>query len=137
MSVLAADYPFLDVLWTMLIIFAWVIWFWMLIVVIGDVFRRRDIGGVKKTIWLIFIIFLPFIGVFAYLIANGDGMAQRNAERAAAQQAQFDTYVRDVATTSGGGGGAAAEIDRAKQLLDSGAITPDEFNAIKAKALAT
>ena len=139
MSVLAADYPFLDVLWTMLVIFAWVIWFWLLIVVFGDLFRRRDIGGGKKVVWCIFVIFLPFIGVFAYLIANGDGMAQRNAERAQAQQAQFDSYVRDVATTSGGGGGggAAAEIDRAKQLLDSGAINQDEFNAIKAKALAT
>jgi hypothetical protein len=132
--VLGADYPFLDVLWTMLIIFAWVIWFWMLIVVIGDVFRRRDIGGLKKTIWLIFIIFLPFIGVFAYLIANSDGMAQRGAERAEAQRAQFDDYVR---TTAGGSGGAAAEIDKAKQLLDSGAITQQEFDAIKAKALAT
>jgi Phospholipase_D-nuclease N-terminal/Short C-terminal domain len=132
-SVLAADYPFLDVLWTILIIFAWVIWFWMLIVVIGDVFRRRDIGGLKKTIWLIFIIFLPFIGVFAYLIANSDGMAQRGAERTEAQRAQFDDYVR----TAAGSGGAAAEIDKAKQLLDSGAITQDEFNSIKAKALAT
>jgi hypothetical protein len=132
-SVLAADYPFLDVLWTILIIFAWLIWFWMLIVVIGDVFRRRDIGGLKKTIWLIFIIFLPFIGVFAYLIANSDGMAQRGAERTEAQRAQFDDYVR----TTAGSGGAAAEIDRAKQLLDSGAITQDEFNSIKAKALAT
>ncbi len=133
MSLLAADYPFLDVLWTILIIFAWVIWFWMLIVVIGDVFRRRDIGGLKKTIWLIFIIFLPFIGVFAYLIANSDGMAQRGAERTEAQRAQFDDYVR----TAAGSGGAAAEIDKAKQLLDSGAITQDEFNSIKAKALAT
>jgi Phospholipase_D-nuclease N-terminal/Short C-terminal domain len=135
-SVLAADYPFLDVLWTILIIFAWVIWFWMLIIVISDVFRRRDIGGGKKTIWLIFIIFLPFIGVFAYLIANSDGMAQRNAQRAQADKAVFDDYVRTVATT-GESGGPASEIDRAKQLLDSGAITQDEFNAIKAKALAT
>jgi hypothetical protein len=135
-SVLAADYPFLDVLWTILIIFAWVIWFWMLIIVISDVFRRRDIGGGKKTIWLIFIIFLPFIGVFAYLIANSDGMAQRNAQRAHAEKAVFDDYVRTVATT-GESGGPASEIDRAKQLLDSGAITQDEFNAIKAKALAT
>jgi hypothetical protein len=131
--VLGADYPFLDVLWTILIIFAWVIWFWMLIIVIGDVFRRHDIGGLKKTIWLIFIIFLPFIGVFAYLIANSDGMAQRNAERAEAQRAQFDDYVRSTA----GSGGPAAEIDQAKQLLDSGAITQQEFDAIKAKALAS
>ena len=134
MSVLAADYPFLDVLWTMLVIFAWVIWFWLLIVVFGDVFRRHDIGGGKKVVWFIFVIFLPFIGVFAYLIANSDGMAQRNAERAEAQRAQFDDYVR---TTAGGGGGAAAEIDKAKQLLDSGAISQQEYDAIKAKALAT
>ncbi len=134
MSVLAADYPFLDVLWTMLVIFAWVIWFWLLIVVFGDLFRRHDIGGGKKVVWLIFVIFLPFIGVFAYLIANSDGMAQRGAERAQAQQAQFDDYVR---TTAGGGGGAAAEIDKAKQLLDSGAISQQEFDAIKTKALAT
>jgi Short C-terminal domain/Phospholipase_D-nuclease N-terminal len=133
--VLAADYPFLDVLWTLLIFFAWVIWFWILITVIADLFRRHDIGGGKKTVWLIFLIILPFIGVFAYLIANSDGMAQRTAERAKAQQAQFDDYVR--ATAGGGGGGAAAEIDKAKQLLDSGAITQAEFDAIKAKALAT
>jgi hypothetical protein len=133
-NVLAADYPFLDVLWTMLVIFAWVIWFWLLIVVFGDLFRRHDIGGGKKVVWLIFVIFLPFIGVFAYLIANSDGMAQRSAERAEAQKAQFDDYVR---TTAGGGGGAAAEIDKAKQLLDSGAISQQEFDAIKAKALAT
>jgi phospholipase D-like protein/putative oligomerization/nucleic acid binding protein len=132
-SVLAADYPFLDVLWTMLVIFAWVIWFWLLIVVFSDLFRRHDIGGGKKVVWLIFVIFLPFLGVFAYLIANSDGMAQRGAERAKAQQAQFDDYVR----TTAGSGGAAAEIDKAKQLLDTGAITQQEFDAIKAKALAT
>ena len=136
MSVLAADYPFLDVLWTLLVVFAWVIWFWLLIVVFSDLFRRHDVGGGKKVVWCIFVILLPFIGVFAYLIANGDGMAQRNAERAQVQRTQFDSYVRDVAAT-GGAGGAAAEIDKAKMLLDSGAITQDEFNAIKAKALAT
>jgi Phospholipase_D-nuclease N-terminal/Short C-terminal domain len=130
--IVAADYPFLEVLWTMLIFFAWVMWFWLLIVIIGDIFRRHDIGGGKKTIWLIVILFLPFIGVFAYVIANSKSMAERNLERARAQQAQFDSYVRETA----GGGGAAAEIDRAKQLLDSGAITQAEFDAIKAKALA-
>jgi uncharacterized SAM-binding protein YcdF (DUF218 family) len=129
----AADYPFLDVLWTMLIIFAWVIWFWILIRVLIDVFRRRDIGGGKKTLWVIFMVFLPFIGVFAYLIVNGQHMATRDVEQAQQAQAQFDTYVRSVA---GSEGGAAAEIDRAKQLLDSGAITQTEFEAIKAKALA-
>jgi hypothetical protein len=131
--VLAADYPFLEILWTMLVIFAWVIWFWLLIGVIADLFRRRDIGGGKKTVWLIFLIFVPFLGVFAYLIANSEGMAERSAERAQAQQAQFDDYVKSVSAT----GGPAAEIDKAKMLLDSGAITQAEFDAIKAKALAT
>jgi hypothetical protein len=131
-TLFAADYPFLDVLWTMLIFFLWVMWFWLLIVIIGDVFRRRDIGGGKKTIWLIFILFVPFIGVLAYVLANSDGMAERNLERARKDQAQFDTYVRETA----GSGGAAAEIDKAKQLLDSGAISQAEFDAIKAKALA-
>jgi Phospholipase_D-nuclease N-terminal/Short C-terminal domain len=131
-TLFAADYPFLDVLWTMLIFFLWVMWFWLLIVIIGDVFRRRDIGGGKKTIWLIFILFVPFIGVLAYVLANSDGMAERNLERARSQRAQMDEYVRETA----GSGGAAAEIDKAKQLLDSGAITQAEFDAIKVKALA-
>ena len=131
-TLFAADYPFLDILWTMLIFFLWVMWFWLLIVIIGDVFRRRDIGGGKKTIWLIFILFVPFIGVLAYVLANSDGMAERNMERARSQRAQMDDYVRETA----GSGGAAAEIDKAKQLLDSGAITQAEFDAIKAKALA-
>jgi hypothetical protein len=131
-TLFAADYPFLDILWTMLIFFLWVMWFWLLIVIIGDVFRRRDIGGGKKTIWLLFVLFVPFIGVLAYVLANSDSMAERNMERARRDQAQFDTYVRDTA----GSGGAAAEIDKAKGLLDSGAITQAEFDAIKAKALA-
>ena len=131
--IVAADYPFLDVLWTLLIFFAWVIWFWLLITILVDVFRRRDIGGGKKTLWIIFLILLPFIGVFAYLIINHDEMADRNVQQAKAQQAQFDSYVQSVA----GSGGAAAEIDKAKQLLDSGAITQQEFDAIKQKALAS
>jgi hypothetical protein len=128
---LAADYPFLEVLWTMLIFFAWVAFFWVLITVAIDVFRRRDIGGGKKALWLIFMLFIPFIGVFIYLIVNHDEMAQRNIDQARAQQTQFDDYVKSVS-----GGGAAAEIEKAKQLLDSGAITQAEFDSIKAKALA-
>lgn len=133
MTIFAADYPFLDVLWTMLIFFAWVMWFWLLIVIISDLFRRHDIGGGKKVVWLVFLLFLPFLGAFAYVLANSQSMAERNRARAEAQKAEFDEYVR---TTAGaGGGGAAAEIDRAKQLLDSGAITQAEFDALKAKAL--
>jgi putative oligomerization/nucleic acid binding protein/phospholipase D-like protein len=131
-TLFAADYPFLDILWTMLIFFLWVMWFWLLIVIIGDIFRRRDIGGGKKTIWMIFILFVPFVGVLAYVLVNSNGMAERNLERARSQRAQMDEYVRETA----GSGGAAAEIDKAKQLLDSGAITQAEFDAIKAKALA-
>ncbi len=128
---LAADYPFLDILWTMLVIFAWVIWFWLLITIFADVFRRRDIGGFSKTLWIIFTIVLPFLGVFIYLIANHDGMADRNVKQIQRQQEQFDDYVRATA----GSGGAAAEIEKAKGLLDSGAITQAEFDALKAKAL--
>jgi predicted PurR-regulated permease PerM len=128
---LAADYPFLDVFWTMLVFFVWVAWFTLLFRVIADVFRRHDIGGGAKVLWLIFVIVLPFLGVFIYLIAESKGMTERNIERAQASQQQFDAYVRETAPS-----GAAAEIDKAKQLLDSGAITQAEFDAIKAKALA-
>jgi Phospholipase_D-nuclease N-terminal/Short C-terminal domain len=130
--VIAADYPFLDVLWTLLVFFLWVAWFVLLFRIVGDVFRRRDIGGGKKTIWLIFILFIPFIGVFAYLIANADDMARRNVEGMQAAQSEFDDYVKSVAAS----GGPAAEIESAKKLLDSGAISQAEFEAIKAKALA-
>jgi hypothetical protein len=136
--VLAYDYPFLDIMGTMLVFFAWVIWFWLLITVFADVFRRHDIGGGAKCLWLIFVIVLPFLGVFIYLIAESKGIAERNEARAAASQRQFDDYVQTVAATSGGGGGggATAEIQKAKGLLDSGAITQAEFDALKQKALA-
>ena len=127
-----ADYPFLDVLWTLFVIFIWVIWFWLLITVFADVFRRHDIGGGKKALWLIFVIIAPFLGVFIYLISQSDAMAQRNMKQMEAQQAQMDTYVKSVA----GSGGSAAEIEKAKQLLDSGAISQAEYDALKAKALA-
>jgi hypothetical protein len=129
---LAADYPFLDVLWTMIIFFVWVAWIWLLIKIIVDVFRRHDIGGFKKAMWVLFLIFVPFLGVLIYLIVNGHEMGERDLQQMQAQQAQYDQYVRSVAGT---GGGAAAEIDKAKQLLDSGAISQAEFDAIKAKAL--
>jgi Phospholipase_D-nuclease N-terminal/Short C-terminal domain len=128
----AADYPFLDVLWTMIVIFFWVIWFWCLIVILGDVFRRHDISGWSKTLWTIFIIFLPFLGVLVYLGVNGSGMAERNVRESRAVQVQTDEYIRSVASS----GGPAAEIEKAKQLLDSGAINATEFEALKQKALA-
>jgi Phospholipase_D-nuclease N-terminal/Short C-terminal domain len=127
-----ADYTFLDAFWSLLVFFIWVAWFILLFHIVIDIFRRRDASGWKKTIWLVFILFVPFLGVFAYLIANSDDMARRNIEQAAAQKADMDEYVRSVATE----GGAAAEIERAKGLLDSGAINQAEFESIKAKALA-
>ena len=129
---IAADYPFLDILWTIIIFFTWVVWIWIMIVILTDVFRRRDISGWVKALWVVFLIILPFLGALIYLIAQHDGMAQRQAEAAKGQKEQMDDYVRSVA----GSGGAAAEIDKAKQLLDSGAITQTEFDALKAKALA-
>ena len=130
----AYDYPFLNIMGTMLVFFAWVIWFWLLITVFADIFRRHDIGGGGKVLWMIFVIVLPFLGVFIYLIAESKGMAERNEARAVRSQQEFDGYVQGVAANSSGG--SAAEIEKAKQLLDSGAITQAEFDALKQKALA-
>ena len=128
----AVDYPFLDLMWTLIVFFLWVMWFWLLLTVWGDIFRRDDISGWGKAGWLIFTIVLPFLGVFVYLISQNKGMTERNVQRARAQRAQFDDYVRGAA----GGGGSAAEIEKAKALLDSGALTQEEFEALKRKALA-
>ena len=132
-ALLAADYPFLDIFWTMLIFFCWIIWFWLLITIFADIFRRHDTSGFTKVLWIIFVIIVPFLGVFIYLIANHDGMQDRAMAQAQAQQERSDAYVRSVA----GSGGATAEIERAKGLLDSGAITQAEYDAIKQKALAS
>ena len=129
---IAADYPFLNILWSMIIFFVWVAWIWMLILILSDVFRRHDLSGWGKAGWTFFLIVLPFLGALIYLIAQSDGMAERRAQDAQGQRAQMDDYVRSVA----GSGGPAAEIDKAKQLLDSGAINQTEFDALKAKALA-
>jgi hypothetical protein len=130
--VLAADYPFLDILWTMFIFFLFVIWIWILITVFADIFRRKDASGFTKAAWIVFVILLPYLGVLIYLIANHDGMADRNIQQMQKQQEATDQYIKSVA-----GGGAADEIAKAKGLLDSGAITQAEFDAIKSKALAT
>jgi hypothetical protein len=129
---LAADYPFLDILWTMILFFFWIAWIWMLVIIISDLFRR-DASGWTKALWCVFLIFLPFLGALIYLIANGSEMGERRMRDMQASQKQFDTYVRSVATE---GGGAASEIEKAKSLLDSGAITQEEFASLKAKALA-
>ena len=128
----AADYPFLDVFWTMLVFFAWVIWFWLLITVFADLFRRHDISGWGKAGWTLFVIVLPFLGVFVYLIAQGQHMAERKAQDVQASQAAFDDYVRQVKSDAD----PSEQIAKAKQLLDSGAIDANEFEQLKRKALA-
>jgi hypothetical protein len=129
---LATDYPFLDILGTMLVFFGFVIWLTLLFRIFGDLFSRHDISGWAKAGWTILVVILPFIGVLLYLGSQGEGMNQRALERAQAARAEFDHYVRDAA----GSGGATAEIARAKQLLDSGAISQAEFDEIKRKTLA-
>ena len=130
---IATDYPLLEVFWTMLIFFSFVIWIWILIVVFGDIFRRHDIGGWGKTGWIIFVVILPYLGVFVYLIAEHKGMSERSVKQAEAQQAQMDQYVRSVA----GSGDPTEQISKAKELLDRGAISQAEFDQIKQKALAS
>ena len=126
------DFSFWEFLWTLVVIyflfFALLIIFWVVL----DIFRSRDIGGGAKALWLILLVVFPLIGVLAYLIARGHGMAERHAERQQAAKQEFDSYVKDAAGT----GGAADQIARAKDLLDAGTITQDEFDALKAKALA-
>jgi hypothetical protein len=124
--VLAADYPFLNIFWTMILFFFWLAWISVLFTIIGDLFRRHDASGWVKALWLVVLIFVPFLGVLGYLIANGDDMGERNRSRAQATAER-------LAPSSNGG--AASEIGKAKSLLDSGAITETEFASLKAKAL--
>ena len=123
---------FWQVIWTMFIFFMWVIWIWLLIVVFSDLFRRHDTSGWAKAGWSIFIICLPFLGVFVYLIAQGKQMGERRMAEVQAAQSDMDQYVKSVAASAD----PAEQIAKAKQLLDSGAIDQAEFDAIKAKALA-
>jgi Short C-terminal domain/Phospholipase_D-nuclease N-terminal len=132
-SVLAdssSSYPFLSALWLMIVFFAFIIWIWLLITVFADIFRRRDIGGGMKAIWIIFVIIAPYLGVLIYLIAEHNGMADRSTEQMKAMKAQQDDYIKSVAGSS-----PADQVAQAKSLLDSGAITQAEFDALKAKAL--
>jgi hypothetical protein len=128
-----AAYSFGDVMWTMFVFFAWILFFWLLFGVFGDLFSRHDVSGWAKAGWTIFVIILPFLGIFVYLISQGKGMGERAQQKAQAQQAQVDDYVRSVASSSS----PTEEIAKGKQLLESGAITQAEFDQLKARALAT
>jgi len=127
------NYPLLEVIWTIIVFFAWVIWIWTVIAILSDVFRRQDLGGGGKAGWTFLVILLPFLGVLIYLISQGQHMAERNVERARETQKMYEQHIREVA---GGGGGAAGEIADAKALLASGDITQEEFEQLKRKALA-
>ena len=129
MFLMAADYPFGEVFWTIVVFFAWVAWFWVVITVFADLFRRHDISGWGKAAWVVFVIVVPFLGVLIYLIAQHDGMRDRSMKQAQEQKAAMDAYVRDTA------GGSATEIAKAKELLDAGTISQTEFDSIKAKAV--
>lgn len=130
---LAYDYPLLGLFWTMFLVFLWVAWIMLLFRVFGDIFRNRDMGGFAKALWSIFVILAPFLGVFIYLIANGDSMARRDVAQAQAAEANFQSYVRDVA---GSGGGTADELAKLADLKSSGVISDAEFAQQKAKLLA-
>jgi hypothetical protein len=132
--VLAADYPFLNILWSMIVFFSWVIWIWIMIVILTDVFGRTDIGGWAKAAWTVFLIVLPFLGALVYLVAQHDGMAERKSKAVEAQQSAIDSRIRQVAGSDPGG--PATEIANAKQLLDSGAIDQGEYDRLKQRALA-
>jgi phospholipase D-like protein len=129
----ASSYPFLNVVWTMFVFFAWVIWIWFLIYILIDVYRRHDLSGWGKAGWTIGLIFVPFLVALIYLITQGSAMAERRASEAQAYQQQTDEYIRSVSSASD----PTEQIAKGKQLLDSGTITPAEFEAIKQKALAS
>ncbi|MFD8982786.1 SHOCT domain-containing protein [Streptomyces sp. NPDC059564] len=129
---LAVDYPLLNMFWTMMMIFIWVLWFMLLFRVIGDIFRDDGLSGWGKAGWTIFVILLPFLGVFVYLIARGRGMGERELKRAQRSEEEFRSYVRQ----SAGAGSQAEELARLAELKNRGDITAAEFEQAKAKVLA-
>jgi hypothetical protein len=131
---LGTDYPVLDAFLTILYFFLFFIWIWLLVMVFFDIFRSHDMGGFAKALWVIFIIILPFLGVFVYLIARGGSMHERSAQQAARQKAAFDSYVRQTAGTSGSD--TASQLSKLADLKAQGVLTEEEFQAQKAKILA-
>ena len=127
------QYPILDFFLTMLYFFLFVIWIWLLIMVFMDIFRSHDMGGVAKALWVIFVLVLPYLGVFVYLIARGGQMHERAANEAAQQQQAFDQYVKEAAGTSG----TADQLSKLADLKSQGVLTDAEFDAQKAKILAS
>jgi hypothetical protein len=134
MTVVAYDYPLLGLFWTMMWWFLWIAWIVLLVKVIADIFRSRDMGGLAKALWAIFVIIIPWLGVLVYLIARGDKMSERDYEQARAQDAAFRSYVQEAAGS--GGGGTADELSKLAALQAQGVISEAEFAQQKAKLLA-
>ncbi|WP_037606354.1 SHOCT domain-containing protein [Streptacidiphilus rugosus] len=132
------NYPLLNVFWTMLEFFLWILWFFLLFKIITDIFRSHDMGGGAKAGWIIFVILLPFLGVLVYVIVRGRSMGERDIEQAQKADAAFKQYVRDAASTSGGGagGGHVDELAKLAELKSSGALSEEEYQKAKAKILA-
>jgi hypothetical protein len=130
---LAYTYPLADLFGTMLGFFLLIIWFWLLIIVFSDIFRSHDMGGGAKALWVIFVIILPFLGIFVYLIARGGKMQERAAAQAAEQQKAFDSYVKE---TAGAGTSSTDQLAKLADLKQQGVITDAEFESQKAKILA-
>ncbi|MFD9334628.1 SHOCT domain-containing protein [Streptomyces sp. NPDC060028] len=130
---LAVDYPLLNMFWTMMLCFVWVLWFMLLFRVIGDIFRDDEMTGWGKAGWTIFVILVPYLGVFVYLIARGRGMGERELKRARQNEQAFRSYVRESAGTTS----ATEELSRLAELKNSGDITASEYEQAKAKVLAS
>ena len=126
------SYPLLGAFWTILEIFLWVLWIWILIYVFIDIFRSHDLSGWAKALWFIFVLFIPLIGVLVYLIARGGSMQERAQQQARQQDKEFRAYVQDAA----GSGNTADQLSKLAELRDRGVITAEEFEREKAKVLA-
>ena len=126
------SYPVLGVFWTILMIFLWVVWFWILITIIIDIFRSRDLSGGAKALWFVFILFLPLVGVLVYLVARGGKMHERQVRQAQRQEEQVRSYVQEAA----GPQSSADQLAKLADLRDRGVITAGEFDREKAKILA-
>jgi ABC-type multidrug transport system fused ATPase/permease subunit len=135
-AMIVADVSFIDIFWSMLWFFFLLIWIMILVHILGDLFRDHSLSGATKTLWVVFLVFLPFLAVLIYLFTRGKGMAERAAVRQQQAQDQFEGYVRTVASSGDAAAAPAEQITQAKRLLDAGTIDQAEFDRLKAKALA-